>query len=193
MIPVRALSPEGADVEVEDPTRITGELPCGCRLCVCDDPVRCHGCGARYCPAHNAFNPPPEWKPAPAHASPGPIRIEDTKPSERDYSRWREFCGLMAQALTVRAASFEIEAVAARFSDRVDHRAEDEKDASGRAAHFRETAETWRRIARGEALTDGQGGGSGRPPSRACEGGRDHRGGGGNGLTAVPARKRSKP
>lgn len=27
-------------------------LACGCVVCVCEDPVRCHGCGAKMCQEH---------------------------------------------------------------------------------------------------------------------------------------------
>ena len=28
------------------------EYTCGCKSCVCSDPVQCHGCGARHCGTH---------------------------------------------------------------------------------------------------------------------------------------------
>ena len=33
---------------------LCGTQPCGCVYCVCEDPVQCHGCGAKFCDQHKA-------------------------------------------------------------------------------------------------------------------------------------------
>lgn len=43
--------------------------PCGCVICICADPVKCHGCGALECGTHPVGEiPDPVYEPHPLHA-----------------------------------------------------------------------------------------------------------------------------
>jgi hypothetical protein len=45
------------------PRELAKRQPCGCIICTCWDPVRCHGCGAKHCGTHALGEiPSPEFK-----------------------------------------------------------------------------------------------------------------------------------
>ena len=49
--------------------KLARNQPCGCVICVCDDPIRCHGCGGEACAEHNdGVIPEPLYETGESHA-----------------------------------------------------------------------------------------------------------------------------
>jgi hypothetical protein len=82
-----------AEVERLKEPKLARHQPCGCVMCVCEDPVKCHGCGAKNCGTHPGGEiPHPVYETHPLMAENAELRgaLEYVDTEFRAYEAERE-------------------------------------------------------------------------------------------------------